>query len=260
MKTLLCITLFFASFTSISSTGIPKEGLWLVPDEPGSGISIAYQHGTLVAVIYTYDPDTGAANFLIGSGPYAGGQATIILQQKNEGSCLWCPFEEGMFREQEYLATITFSDLARGTISIEGGLQKNIRYFEFNSDSRQLEFPPDEFGDVFVPNLYGSWVFAGDEGSLLLRDTFFDLGAVIETRVNAFFPGAISLLECKDPDEVVFDEVMCTLFDRGTETPLARFLIESVTTERMEGFVLRPDGTQTNERAVGVRVGWPDED
>lgn len=252
------VLLLFCSTASLAE--IPKQGLWLVPDEPGSGISIAYQHGTLVAVIYTYDPETRAANYLIGSSPYVEGEAIITFQQKSGGSCLWCEFEEGMFEERQFVATLRFSDLARGTIAVEGGLEKNIRYFEFNSDSRQLVFPPDEFGEVFVPDLFGSWVFASEDDSVLLKATFFDLGAVIETRVTAFFGGSAGYLECQDPDEMGFDEVICTLIGESGQTPLARFPIEGITTERMEGVVLAPDGAATDERVVGVRVGWPIED
>jgi hypothetical protein len=108
---------------------VPIAGVWWSKTEPGSGLGIDYDNGTLIAEVYSYAAG-GASQWYLAAGPVTNNVFTATLDKYVNGQCISCAYRGPTFAGDDGTMTITFTSPTTADVSLSGGHQTQIqRYF-----------------------------------------------------------------------------------------------------------------------------------
>jgi len=151
-------------------TKVPKyveRGMWIIPQEPGSGFMFDWQNETLVFAIFTYD-ENGEPIWYQGSAEFNGYRATGEMQQFHNGSCLVCEYEGEP--EPGELLDVTFEFTSKNTarFKIENGDYRFIRALAFDVPNYREFGGLGPYGRPALLDMTGKWAFVsqGTDGEI----------------------------------------------------------------------------------------------
>ena len=110
-------------------TIVPVAGVWWNKTEPGSGLGIDYDNGTLIAEVYSYLP-VGASQWYLAAGPVVDNVFTATLDKYMGGQCASCAYNAPVLSGNDGTITITFTSPTTATADLPGGRHIQLeRYF-----------------------------------------------------------------------------------------------------------------------------------
>jgi hypothetical protein len=125
----IAIQRYFQS-AQVAGGFIPVGGVWWNPSEPGSGLGLDYENGTLIVEVYSYLPG-GASQWYLAAGPLTNNVFTATLDKYTGGQCVSCAYKASAISGNDGLITITFTSPTTGTADLPGGRRIQIeRYFQ----------------------------------------------------------------------------------------------------------------------------------
>lgn len=211
---------FLLLFVSIDANGQefePYSGLWWVPDEPGSGISIEFQDDingatTAFVAIYSFD-ETGNAVWYVGNGDYTDAAIEIELSTAASGSCLdGCPPMTPEIQPSNKTLRVAFFSSSAAEMNFGDGETKQLRPFVFAAPLA-ASGENERYGTIAVPDLTGTWVFATLDGSYL---QVFDIVCCIA--IDPPNPFSVGMF-VEPPDDSNTFALTCASSDQELVTP-----------------------------------------
>ena len=140
----------YDSLVFSETTPVPASGTWIVTGEkngqPGRGMAIDVQTGTLVMQVYNYQAD-GNATFHLGVGAFANGQASAPLKSYQGGRYFGSGPRSGTEASDAGEVFLDFSTPTRGHIRFPGEGAVAIERYQFAPGA------PDP------ASLLGNWTF-----------------------------------------------------------------------------------------------------
>jgi hypothetical protein len=121
-----------STFTAALTAAItPVAGVWWNKNEPGSGLGLDYENGTLIAEVYSYLPG-GASQWYLAAGPVTNNVFTATLDKYMGGQCISCAYvNPGPPVGNDGTITITFTSATTANVDLPGGRHIQIqRYFQ----------------------------------------------------------------------------------------------------------------------------------
>jgi hypothetical protein len=134
----------------------PVAGVWWNKNEPGSGLGIDSQNGTLIAEVYSYLA-AGNSQWYLAAGPITNNVFSATLDKYGGGQCISCSYVAPTLSGNDGTITITFTSATTATVDLPGSRHIQIeRYFG----------PPGAAGPPgsFTP-LAGVWWNPNEPGS-----------------------------------------------------------------------------------------------
>ncbi|MFO1493038.1 MAG: YHYH protein [Lysobacterales bacterium] len=114
----------------------PDVGLWIIDAEntgqPGRGLQIEVQDGTVVMTFYGYLPN-GAAQWYLAVGALTGSSFSGTLETYRGGTAFGQPHVPAQSAGSAGTVTMTFSDNSHGTITLPGESAKAISRVQFGN-------------------------------------------------------------------------------------------------------------------------------
>jgi len=112
-------------------TIVPVAGVWWNKDEPGSGLGLDYENGTLIAEVYSYTGG-GASQWYLAAGPVNNNVFTATLDKYTGGQCISCAYvNPGPPVGNDGTITITFTSPTTANVELPGGRHIQVRrYFQ----------------------------------------------------------------------------------------------------------------------------------
>ena len=108
----------------------PLPGVWWNKNEPGSGLGIDYQNGTLIVEVYSYLADS-TSQWYLAAGALANNVFTATLDKYTSGQCISCAYKAPALVGNDGTITITFTSATTATVDLPGGRHIQIqRYFQ----------------------------------------------------------------------------------------------------------------------------------
>lgn len=199
-------------FESIEPLGLHK-GMWYTPGEPGSGLMLDWQNGTVIIAVFTYQE--GMPIWYLGAGePTDNGVLSIELDRYSGGACPNCEYAEPRVAETSISATFRFDSATIGTMTIGEGEEVRMRALPFDSPKLAKFGSPGPFGQPLLYDLAGDWVFVSDKGTdeLYKRVTFERLNRIDDQRISWQSDNRHYSLHCDArPNE--FDSPQCKFLE-----------------------------------------------
>ena len=164
--------------TAASAAIVPVAGVWWNASEPGSGLGLDYNNGTLVVEGYSYVAG-GASQWYLAAGPITNNAFTATLDKYSGGQCIGCAYSAPSITGNDGTITITFTSPTTATADLPGGRHIQIQ--------RYFLTPPvaGASGGIFIP-VGGVWWNASEPGSGLGLD--YENGTLI-VEVYSYLPG-----------------------------------------------------------------------
>jgi len=128
----IAIERYFTGQPKIAPAGsfIPLPGVWWNKNEPGSGLGLDYQDGTLIAEVYSY-LSGGASQWYLAAGPLANNVFTATLDKYTAGQCISCAYKAPGIAGNDGSITIIFTSATTATVDLPGGRHIQVeRYFQ----------------------------------------------------------------------------------------------------------------------------------
>jgi len=108
----------------------PLPGVWWNKNEPGSGLGIDYQNGTLIVEVYSYLADS-TSQWYLAAGALANNVFTATLDKYTSGQCISCAYRALALVGNDGTITILIASATTETVDLPGGRHIQIqRYFQ----------------------------------------------------------------------------------------------------------------------------------
>lgn len=218
MRSLLLALLLIALIPEAHAID-PESGWWYNANASGRGYNLEVQGNTIGIAAFVYDAD-GNSEWYTGTGPISGDTFTASLYRFVGGQCIGCSYTVPQTQGPAIAVSITFTDSAHGTMTLDGNTFP-IERFNFGY--------PDELSEML-----GEWSIVDSDptgsGYVLefnSRCTLNDgSSAVCGGQVNttlgtaavaSISNGAVSIaLATQNSSSVDAWAITLTGFDRGT--------------------------------------------
>ncbi|MEM9530330.1 MAG: hypothetical protein AAGA23_05390, partial [Pseudomonadota bacterium] len=134
----------------------PHTGLWWVPDEPGSGVSIEFQdditgNTTAFLAAYSFD-EAGNPVWYVGNTVYSERRLVVELATAQDGSCLdVCTPNTPVVEPADRTITIEFFSSHAAEMRFGDSEKKQLRAFYFAAPLATAGLN-DSFGSIPVPD------------------------------------------------------------------------------------------------------------
>ena len=117
-----------AQSAPVAGAFIPVGGVWWNPSEPGSGLGLDYENGTLIVEVYSYLAG-GASQWYLAAGPLTNNVFTATLDKYVNGQCVSCAYQAPSLSGNDGTITITFTSATTATADLPGGRHIQIERF-----------------------------------------------------------------------------------------------------------------------------------
>lgn len=240
------------------------KGMWMEPGKPGSGLTLDWQNGTVVATIFTYRED-GLPVWFQGHGYVDDHAVEFELLEYDAGSCFNCNHQEPTSRETGSTARIEFTSKSIAMMSLDGEPAFPIRSLAFDVPVYRTFPGPGEYGEEALYDLRGEWLFVHHLGlDTFSRTVTFEEATRYNEGRGLGWLSADGNYEFRCDDRQIFPGPQCRFLKHGPngkKTLLSAYWAD-IGDRHIIGYEGRPlrtgaGGTRGDEIIYGFRLSGP---